>query len=175
MALRIPSGATSELLCAGCFVADRIVLRRYVQDFQTTNNTYRVALLSITAAGVGLTLTAASTVVFSEILFGPDQHLQAEDRAHRIGQRSDVNIFYLIQPKTTDDINFGLIKKKERESSVMIDGTASAVTSRRAEAGNALETARKKPPEVVSDSEPRPAFKRFKPRDDTAPEVMRLQ
>ena len=90
-----------------------------------------MALLSITAAGTGLTLTAASTVVFTEILFGPDQHLQAEDRAHRIGQENQVNIFYLIEPKTTDDINFGLIRKKERESSRMLDGKPNMLSSRR--------------------------------------------
>lgn len=99
-------------------------------SFQTSDQ-YRIGLLSITAAGVGLTLTAASTEVFTEILFGPNDHLQAEDRAHRLGQKSAVNIFYLIQPQTTDDINFGLIRKKERESSLMLDGQASSLPARR--------------------------------------------
>jgi SWI/SNF-related matrix-associated actin-dependent regulator 1 of chromatin subfamily A len=102
----------------------------YTEDFQKTHK-YRIGLLSITAAGVGLTLTAASTVVFTEILFGPDLHLQAEDRAHRLGQKNTVNIFYLIEPKTTDDINFGLIKKKERESALMLDGKLGHMASQR--------------------------------------------
>jgi len=102
----------------------------YVQDFQKTNK-YRIALLSITAAGVGLTLTAANTVVFTEILFNPDTHLQAESRVDRMGQKNTMNIFYLLQPKTTDDINFGLIKKKERESSLMIDGTMNHILAQR--------------------------------------------
>jgi len=102
----------------------------YVQAFQNTDQ-YRVGLLSVTAAGVGLTLTAAQTVVFTEILFGPDQHLQAEDRAHRLGQQNDVNIFYLLEPKTTDDINFGMIRKKERESSTMLDGKANMLQTSR--------------------------------------------
>lgn len=100
----------------------------YVEAFQKTNK-YRIGLLSITAAGVGLTLTAASTVVFTEILFGPDQHLQCEDRAHRLGQKNMVNIFYLIEPKTTDIINFNLIKKKERESSLILEGKLGNMTS----------------------------------------------
>jgi SWI/SNF-related matrix-associated actin-dependent regulator of chromatin subfamily A-like protein 1 len=93
----------------------------YQESFQNTSN-YRVALLSIMAASTGLTLTAANTVVFTEILFGPDLHTQAEDRAHRIGQKEEVNIVYLIQPNTTDIINFNLIKKKERESTRILDG-----------------------------------------------------
>lgn len=107
----------------------------FKEAFQTSDQ-YRVGLLSITAAGVGLTLTAASTEVFTEILFGPNDHLQAEDRAHRLGQKSAVNIFYLIQPQTTDDINFGLIRKKERESSLMLDGQASALPARRVAAAD---------------------------------------
>lgn len=102
----------------------------YVQAFQKTDR-YRFGLLSITAASVGLTLTAAQFVVKTEILFGPDLHLQAEDRAHRLGQKNKVLIFYLIEPRTTDDINFGLIRKKERESSRMLNGEQRHMKSQR--------------------------------------------
>jgi len=103
--------------------------RQVLQDqFQTTDR-YQVAILSIKAAGTGLTLTRANMVVFTEILFGPDDMLQAEDRAHRISQTRDVEVIYLLQPNTTDDINFGLVCKKERESSYILGGTSAHLTS----------------------------------------------
>jgi SWI/SNF-related matrix-associated actin-dependent regulator 1 of chromatin subfamily A len=102
----------------------------FEHDFQNTDR-YRVGVLSIHAACTGLTLTKASVVIFTELLFGPDIMFQAEDRVHRIGQKSDVNIFYLIEPKTTDDINWNLIVRKERESTTILDGKSNYVTSRR--------------------------------------------
>ena len=57
-----------------------------MEDFQTKKKT-RVAILSMKAAGVGLNLTRASTVIFAELTWTPGIISQCEDRAHRIGQQ----------------------------------------------------------------------------------------
>jgi len=77
--------------------------KKNVKNFEEDSNIHS-ALLSITAASVGITLTAASNVVFAELHWTPANLLQAEDRVHRIGQKSSVNIHYLIGENTLDHI-----------------------------------------------------------------------
>jgi SWI/SNF-related matrix-associated actin-dependent regulator 1 of chromatin subfamily A len=92
------------------------------EEIPVKKEEYDVGLLSIKAAGAGLTLTAANNVVFTELLFGPDDMLQAEDRVHRIGQEKSVNIFYCIQEQSTDDINWGMMHKKNKTARQIIEG-----------------------------------------------------
>lgn len=82
----------------------------------------RVALLSITAAGAGLTLTAAQTVVFGELYWVPGQMHQAEDRAHRIGQRDSVTVQYLVAGGTLDDALFKALERKSMSTSAILNG-----------------------------------------------------
>uniref|UniRef100_A0ACD5UJZ8 Uncharacterized protein n=1 Tax=Avena sativa TaxID=4498 RepID=A0ACD5UJZ8_AVESA len=79
-------------------------------------------LLSIKAGGVGLTLTAASTVIFAELSWTPGDIIQAEDRAHRIGQVSSVNIYYLLANETVDDIIWDVVQGKLENLGQMLDG-----------------------------------------------------
>lgn len=57
---------------------------------------------NLIAAGVGLTLTASSHVVFCEIDWVPGNISQAEDRAHRIGQRDNVLVQHLVLEGSLD-------------------------------------------------------------------------
>ncbi|KAI6174901.1 putative SMARCAL1-like protein [Aphelenchoides bicaudatus] len=72
----------------------------------------KVAILSITAAGTGITLTAANKVIFAELYWNPGTFFQAEDRAHRVGQKSAVNITYVLARKTADDMIWPKIQEK---------------------------------------------------------------
>jgi SWI/SNF-related matrix-associated actin-dependent regulator 1 of chromatin subfamily A len=63
---------------------------------------YRVFVGSIKAAGVGLTLTASSHVIFAELDWVPGNVSQAEDRVHRIGQQESVFIEHLVLDGSMD-------------------------------------------------------------------------
>ncbi|XP_072328420.1 DNA annealing helicase and endonuclease ZRANB3 isoform X2 [Scyliorhinus torazame] len=92
-----------------------------VHQFQNDPET-QVAILSIKAAGQGLTFTAATHVVFAELYWDPGHLLQAEDRAHRIGQCSSVHIHYLIAKGTLDPLMWSMLKRKTRVTSNTLNG-----------------------------------------------------
>ncbi|KAJ6355755.1 hypothetical protein OIU78_003979 [Salix suchowensis] len=92
-----------------------------VTDFQE-KDAIKAAVLSIRAGGVGLTLTAASTVIFAELSWTPGDLIQAEDRAHRIGQVASVNIYYLLANDTVDDIIWDVVQSKLENLGQMLDG-----------------------------------------------------
>ncbi|GMH42388.1 hypothetical protein BSKO_10307 [Bryopsis sp. KO-2023] len=72
-------------------------------DFQEKANV-KVAILAIKAAGVGLNFTAANRV--------PGDIKQCEDRAHRIGQESDVVIRFLLARSSIDDMIWQMLQNK---------------------------------------------------------------
>ncbi|XP_041822212.1 DNA annealing helicase and endonuclease ZRANB3 [Chelmon rostratus] len=82
----------------------------------------RVAVLSIQAAGQGLTFTAATHVVFAELYWNPGHIKQAEDRAHRIGQTSSVNVHYLIAKGTFDTAMWSMLNRKENVTGSTLNG-----------------------------------------------------
>ncbi|XP_062383557.1 DNA annealing helicase and endonuclease ZRANB3 [Sardina pilchardus] len=92
-----------------------------VHRFQNEPET-RVAILSILAAGQGLTFTAATHVVFAELYWNPGQVKQAEDRAHRIGQTCSVHVHYLIAKGTFDTVMWGMLNRKETVTASTLNG-----------------------------------------------------
>ena len=93
----------------------------YVTHFQKKKSC-QVAILSIVAASTGITLNSAHIVVFAELTWTPSIMIQAEDRAHRIGQKGEfVDIKYLYGPETLDDFILDKLQKKIVIVSTTID------------------------------------------------------
>lgn len=83
----------------------------FCKKFQE-NPDYKLAILSITAANAGINLSAATLVVFGELFWNPGILVQAEDRAHRMGQQDMVSVHYLVAQNTADDQIWPLVQKK---------------------------------------------------------------
>jgi SWI/SNF-related matrix-associated actin-dependent regulator 1 of chromatin subfamily A len=102
-----------------------LIRAQLVKRFQTCERV-RVGLLSMTAAGVGLTLTAASTVLFAELHWTPGVLAQCEDRAHRIGQRAgSVQILYMVckDPSySVDSSIWEMLGRKISTLDALVDG-----------------------------------------------------
>lgn len=84
-----------------------------ISSFQSDSN-IRCAVLSIRACSAGITLTAANLIIFAELDWTPSNIIQAEARAHRIGQERPVKTFVLIARGTSDDVMWNMLKEKQR-------------------------------------------------------------
>jgi SWI/SNF-related matrix-associated actin-dependent regulator 1 of chromatin subfamily A len=74
----------------------------------------RVAVCNIIAGGVGVTLTAGTHVIFQDLDWVPANHLQAEDRAYRLGQTDRVTVEYMLADGTLDVFIAELLEAKLR-------------------------------------------------------------
>ncbi|KAH9943620.1 SNF2 family N-terminal domain-containing protein [Amylocystis lapponica] len=83
----------------------------------------KLFLLSTRAAGLGLNLVAADTVIFYDQDWNPQMDLQAQDRAHRIGQTKPVLIFRLVSAHTVETkIMQRATEKRKLEALVIAKG-----------------------------------------------------
>lgn len=74
-----------------------------IDSFMAEGSDRYIFLLSTRAGGLGINLTAADTVIIYDSDFNPQMDLQAMDRAHRIGQKSMVNVYRLITEHTVEE------------------------------------------------------------------------
>lgn len=75
-----------------------------LKAFNAPNSEYFCFLLSTRAGGLGLNLQSADTVIIFDTDWNPHQDLQAQDRAHRIGQKNEVRILRLITTDTVEEV-----------------------------------------------------------------------
>ncbi|EDU40575.1 SNF2 family ATP-dependent chromatin-remodeling factor snf21 [Pyrenophora tritici-repentis Pt-1C-BFP] len=71
--------------------------------FNAPDSPYFCFLLSTRAGGLGLNLQTADTVIIYDSDWNPHQDLQAQDRAHRIGQKNEVRILRLITSNSVEE------------------------------------------------------------------------
>src|SRR5262249_3115023 len=88
-----------------------------------------VAVCSLTAAGVGLNLQAASNIVLAELSWTDAEQTQAIDRSHRIGQAEPVTAGRIIAAQTIDARIAALIDSKAGLAARALDGSDQEVSS----------------------------------------------
>lgn len=92
--------------------------------FQNDSNT-RVLVGNIMSAGEAITLTAAYATCTVQLSYTWSKHLQAEDRVHRLGQKSKhVDAYYIIGENTIDDHLMEILKGEADVMADTLDGVA---------------------------------------------------
>ncbi|KAM3556061.1 hypothetical protein MY1884_005268 [Beauveria asiatica] len=92
--------------------------RQEVVDTFNSDPTQFVFLISTRAGGVGLNITSANKVVIVDPHWNPSYDLQAQDRAYRIGQTRDVEVFRLISLGTVEEIVYARQVYKQQQANI---------------------------------------------------------
>lgn len=102
--------------------------QRQIKEFNE-NLEYRIFLLSTRAGGQGINLASADTVILYDSDWNPQQDLQAQDRAHRIGQKNPVIIYRLATRGTVEeDLLLSADAKRRLEKLVIKKGDLKSMT-----------------------------------------------
>lgn len=93
--------------------SDNVNQKQYAVDSFQNNPDCKLIILNFKSGGTGLTLTAASRVAFIEFPWTFSDCEQAEDRAHRNGQKNNVNCYYFLGKDTIDKYMYDVIQTKK--------------------------------------------------------------
>lgn len=104
-----------------CLITGQVKDRETEKQKFMTQKEHKILIGTVAAMGTGLTLTAASSVVFFDEPWTSALKQQAEDRAHRIGTQSSINIITLMCKNTIDEHIHKIIKKKQVTSDTLVD------------------------------------------------------
>ncbi|KAL8872769.1 MAG: hypothetical protein Q9174_001660 [Haloplaca sp. 1 TL-2023] len=112
-----------------------------IRLFNEQGSEHRVMLISTRAGGLGINLTAASNVIMMDQDWNPQIMLQAEARAHRIGQTEPVTVYKLCTQGTVEEQMLGRIQKKLYLSAKVTESMQNihgARTSKKGQGGRAV-------------------------------------
>jgi ATP-dependent helicase STH1/SNF2 len=98
-----------------------------------------IFLLTTRAGGVGLNLQVADTVIIFDSDWNPQMDMQAMDRAHRIGQQSEVRVFRMITNTQIEEEIFSRAKAKKNVNEIVVRETNEDETDRQARLRKLLE------------------------------------
>ena len=77
---------------------------------------------NIKAAGTGINLYRSSIVIFADMEWTPALHEQAESRAHRYGQKKQVNVYYYVAEDTIDEYIMEVLETKKELIKEILEG-----------------------------------------------------
>lgn len=94
--------------------------KRFIEDPES-----KIMIGTIGALGVSHTLTVANNVIFYDLPWNPGTMEQAEDRCHRTGTTSTVNVYSIITKDTVDEKVYKLIQDKDGIAKYIVDNKLS--------------------------------------------------
>jgi SWI/SNF-related matrix-associated actin-dependent regulator of chromatin subfamily A member 5 len=106
---------------------NRIMREMDVNAFNSPGSTVPVYLISTRAGGQGINLASADVVVLYDSCWNPQVDLQAQDRAHRIGQTKQVKVYRLICEGTVEERVLARARQKLVLDAMMIKGGGGAL------------------------------------------------
>ena len=97
--------------------------QKAIKEFQDPKSKVKYFVGNTQTGGYGITLTAASNVIYYSNSYDLEKRLQSEDRAHRIGQHKPVTYVDLIAEKTVDEKIIKALRKKINIASTVMGDT----------------------------------------------------
>jgi superfamily II DNA or RNA helicase len=116
-----------------------------LKKFNAPDSPYFMFLLSTRAGGLGLNLQTADTVIIFDSDWNPQMDQQAEDRAHRIGQKKEVRVFVLVSVGSVEEVILERAKQKKGIDAKVIQAGLFNTTSTGISYLNSMHLARKYP------------------------------
>ena len=119
--------AASGIVCVTLVGSDSAKKRQSAIDAFQNDPRVTVFIGTTSAAGVGITLTAANYVAFASLPWTPALMRQAEDRAYRLGQKRNVLVIVPLIEQTIDEGVWSLLSSKQETETDVVEAVRSAL------------------------------------------------